>query len=135
MSRTDKDKPWWVQAAQAPVGDQIVKHDWNCETISATNAYQVRRRAHLGVVPCTLTEYRNDGGCHVTLALFEQYTYWAHVLSSTRASEHVYFTRPERSRVRDELRAAAREFNLTGETDVDIAPIGTPRGPGGCHCC
>lgn len=135
MSRTDKDKPWWVQAAQAPAGEQIVEHAWNCERVSPANPYQAWRRERLGVVPCSLTGRLGADGCHVTLALFTSYDYWAHVLSSTRSIERIMFTRPERSRVQGELRAAVREFNLTGETEADVAPIGTPRGPGGCYCC
>lgn len=138
MSRTDKDKPWWVQAAQAPVGERVAEHSLRCEATWPRDPYVVRLRERLGTLPCMINdiEWGLRRACQWTLPHFETYSYWAHTRTSTRRLEYVSFTRRERARVRDNLTDLVMSYNTHGHVDDwDIPDVDTTRGPGGCYCC
>jgi hypothetical protein len=100
MSHTDKDDPFQIRARRAPDADEI--HVF-CD-----------RDLPPGSRACDIDD--RHGRCHFYSggeALRE---------GPTPEACHTFYYGPERARVRDALRAARRDHNAHGDTDIEPAP-------------
>lgn len=109
MSRTDKDRPYWVRTND-PTEDRVPHHDhiprwW-------------RRKRLVWDGECHLDDPVNHGtrfdhacGYHLR---FDRY--W----NPKREDRRLYYYKPLRSRERDTLGKAAKQYNAGYEVDEDI---------------
>jgi hypothetical protein len=122
MSRTDKDRPYRVRAADARTLRE--EHDSRCER------HTPRRPEHRGVLPCDIDASGIHTRCYRTGSAPQRF-WWM----STCPSGIGYrdWTRPDRQRARLALRAALREHNADGDTDIE-PPIEQHRHRGRYDC-
>jgi hypothetical protein len=108
MSRTDKDRPYWVRTND-PREDRVEHHNH--------------------VAPRWRTMYAWDGECHIdepsTRENRRSYScgfnlrykrYW----NPKKEDRRLYYYKPLRSRERDTLGKAAKQYNAGNEVDEDI---------------
>ncbi len=107
MSRTDKDRPEWVRAHDDPHSRE--RH--NCTDgwmYGQTGAWQTQR-----YYPCDL-----DTGPYSRCRRFEATR--RYLPGPPRWFNHAEFYGPDRAAVRTAGRAALREHNTDGDTDIEV---------------
>ena|SRR5690242_167547 len=109
MSKTDKDKPWWMRAEK-----YREVHHWKCI---------------VGREPCSLPPFLYSGQAHYNrrfTACFwdavDDYrrSWWGQGSAPQWFNDHVWHN-PERVRVRDTARQIIQDYNANGATDMEIA--------------
>lgn len=106
MSRTDKDVPNWVRAEEWEP-----RHTIRCEFGREDCSLPVEPSYHRP------GKFRFHRGC-VWLPSYDL-TYDLRMRGTPHWFATLYFTRPERAKVRDTLKKAKAEYKATGEVDVE----------------
>lgn len=108
MSRTDKDRPYWVRQND-PTEDRVEYHNH--------------------VAPRWRTMYAWDGTCHVDEPITREnrrsfscgyYLRDRYHWTPKREDRRLYYYKPLRSRERDTLGKAAKQYNAGYEVDENI---------------
>lgn len=116
VSRTDKDDPYWVRGRYTD--RRRAQHHWNCDSGApayAWGAYSTGDGSH----SCDLDDPHNGGwgrGCYWHPLDRDLFPY------TTRPDRDEIRDRyfgPERTHIRDPLRAAARDWNTHGDTNIE----------------
>lgn len=115
MSRTDKDEPHWVRGLHSET--RTPSHHWDCE--ASQEHHGAWRRSSTPLRECDLDNPHTHG--------------WRHACSWAPNDRHKYTwtSRPpkdlihdyygsERGYVRDLLHEAIKEYQGSGDTDVDV---------------
>lgn len=126
MSRTDKDAPYWVRADLTRF---TPKHEYGCPFYFPrfTRRDPPNRECNLPERP--VRQHR----AHVSMkrliiATFPWQCYWAAPYDRTwwyerppsKKDRHFDWFGPDRAQARDECRAAMRDYNANGDTELDV---------------
>ena len=122
MSRTDKDRPYRVRAADARALRE--EHDYRCERRTPPRAH------HRAMLPCDIDARGIHTRCYRT-GLGPERFWWMFTCPSGIGYRD--WIRPDRQRARLALRAAWRDHNAHGDTDLE-APVEQHRQRGRYDC-
>lgn len=119
MSRTRKDRPYWVRANDKK--EKRVEHH-NHELLGRYYRYYGDNRVRQHSEECTidLPRTKNYGDNHYTCTWELDYGYNYLYGGMSVEERHQTYYNPLRTLERDTLRKAVKEYNATGDIEYDI---------------